>query len=218
MRVYVGQARGIELIRRLWLLGIGECTVRGELPPRRRPWFFDNGAWGDHQNDRPFDSAQFIADLDSIWRSIDRPEFIVLPDIVAGGLASLEESRRWVHRCRGLAPLYLAVQDGMQPEDIDERLRGRLAGLFVGGSLEWKIRTAEAWVAAARAWGMRCHVGRVGAQDRVRWALRIGADSIDSCLPLFSEENLQRFLRALDTMPSQLGLGFGRNDERRATA
>src|SRR5258708_1249304 len=100
------------MIRRLWLHGFGECTVRGELPPRRHPWFFDNGAFRDWTAERPFDGDAFLEDLESIYRSIDRPEWIVLPDQVAGGLESLEVSSRWVHRCRGLAPLYLAVQDG----------------------------------------------------------------------------------------------------------
>jgi hypothetical protein len=33
---------------------------------------------------------------------------------------------------------------------------------------------------------------------RVRWAQRIGADSIDSALPLWSDANLDRFLGALE--------------------
>jgi hypothetical protein len=44
---------------------------------------------------------------------------------------------------------------------------------------------------------MPCHIGRVGTYNRTRWARRIGADSIDSALPLWSEENLQRFLAGL---------------------
>ena len=199
MRLYVSQTRSAELVRRLWELGIGECCVRGELPPRRHPWFYDNGAFADWNNGRPFDEATFVADLHRIYLAIDRPEWIVLPDIVTGGLASLRFSLSWRHRCKGLAPLYLAVQDGMHPEDLTD-VRN-IAGLFVGGSLEWKIRTGAKWVAAARTLGMKCHIGRVGTAKRVRWALRIGADSIDSALPLWSEENLGRFLGALE--PSQ---------------
>lgn len=196
--MYVSQARGAKLIRQLWELGIGECTARGELPPRRRPWFYDNGAFSDWKAGKPFDREQFLLDLDAIWRCIDRPEWIVLPDIVAGGLASLDESRRWVHRCRGLAPLYLAVQDGMRPADIDERLMAQLAGLFVGGTLEWKVRHGAEWVRFAHSQQLRCHVGRVGTANRTAWALRVGADSIDSALPLWSEDNMKRFLRCTE--------------------
>lgn len=194
----MAQCRGAKLIRRLWELGIGECTVRGELPPRRHPYFFDNGAYKDWTAGVAFDGEQFLRDLDAIYRSIDRPEFIVLPDIVAGGLESLEFSRGWLHRCRGLAPLYLAVQDGMETSDIDERLTGELAGLFVGGTLEWKVRTGRPWAEFAHSIGLRCHIGRVGTENRTKWALRIGADSIDSALPLWSEENMERFLRCTE--------------------
>ncbi len=47
MKAYCGQTRSRELIAALAKEGIGECTVRGELPPRRRPWFYDNGCYRD---------------------------------------------------------------------------------------------------------------------------------------------------------------------------
>lgn len=184
---YVGQTRSAALVRQLWELGIGECTVRGELPPRRHPWFFDNGAFGDWQAGKPFDEAQYRADVGAIRGSADRPRFLVLPDRVAGGLESLEESRRWLPELADVAPLAPS-----------------LAGLFVGGTLPWKIATGEAWVRAAHDLGLACHIGRCGNANRVRWARRIGADSIDSALPLWSEDNLGRFLRALN--PKQMEL------------
>lgn len=54
--------------------------------------------------------------------------------------------------------------------------------------------------------GLPCHVGRVGTARRIAWAKRIGADSIDSCLPLWSRENLDSFLRALDGRQMELAL------------
>lgn len=206
MKVYVGQTRSAKLVRRLWELGIGECTVRGELPPRRRPWFFDNGAFGDWRAERPFDEAQFVADIEAMRLAVDKPDFVVLPDRVAGGLDSLRESLGWVRRLWDFR-LYLAVQDGMTPADLpfnEEMLHVR--GLFVGGTLEWKIRTGADWVKAAHRGGRQCHVGRVGTEDRIAWARRIGADSIDSSLPLFSEDNLRRFLRGLKGAQRELAL------------
>lgn len=63
---------------------------------------------------------------------------------------------------------------------------------------------ARAWVRFAHARGMPVHIGRVGTARRVRWARRIGADSIDSCVPLWSRENLDVFAAALDSRQMEL--------------
>jgi hypothetical protein len=123
--------------------------------------------------------------------------------IVAGGRESVSESARWVPELAGVAPLYLAVQDGMSADDVRE-LAPSCAGLFVGGTLEWKLATGARWVRAAHALGLACHVGRVGTMGRIAWARRIGADSIDSCLPLWSAAKLDRFLRALHSTQTEL--------------
>jgi hypothetical protein len=97
MRVYVGQTGSRVLTRQLAAAGIGECPVRGE-PARRQPWFYDNnGAYSDYQHGRDFNVTQYVRDLRRIARwPIRRPDFIVLPDIVAGGAASLAESQAWL--------------------------------------------------------------------------------------------------------------------------
>lgn len=201
MEVYVGQSRSAAMIERLTQYGLGETTCPDELPPRRRPWFFDNGAYGCWRGGRDFDTDAFRAGVARIECSRLDPDFIVAPDIVAGGLKSLEFSRSWVPWLAGLAPLYVAVQDGMVG---DEDLSG-FHGVFVGGSLGWKLTHGSAWVQRAHAEGRPCHIGRVGTFDRVRWAQRIGADSIDSSLPLWSEANLQGFLAGL-TPEAQMDL------------
>jgi len=204
---YVGQTRSRDLIAQLAEHGIGECTVRGELPPRRRPWFFDNGAFRDFTAGRAFDREAFERDVARIREELLAPDFLVLPDVVAGGRASLDESLAWAPRLEGVGPLYLAVQDGMSEDDVRPVL-GNVAGVFVGGSTEWKLATAAAWRALAHAHGRRLHVGRVGSMRRVAWArLEVRADSIDSCLPLWSAQKLDRFVRAL--VPCGQGLLFG---------
>jgi hypothetical protein len=205
MRVYVGQTRSRSLIARLAELGIGECTNRGELPPRRRPWFLDNGAFSDWRSGRDFDAEGFWSDLTSQDAASAPPDFVVCPDRVATGLESLAFSRLWLERCASARPdlrYYLAVQDGMTRADLGA-LDG-FAGIFVGGTLPWKIETGASWVRAARELGVPCHVGRVGTAKRVRWAMRIGADSFDSSLPLWSEENLQSFLTALGSTQTEM--------------
>jgi hypothetical protein len=221
---YVGQTRDPDLIVELKAHGVGECTQRGELLSRKRePWFFDNSAYRDWKSGKPFNSMRMTRDLRRI--SIDReygnckrlmtlcgrkletfcgePDFIVAPDLVAAGEASLVFSREWLPELEGL-PTYLAVQDGMTTARVAEWLRSvradegfEFAGIFVGGLLEWKLKTGATWVQFAHALGLRCHIGRVGPAPRVRWARRIGADSIDSCLPLMHKEHMEAFLEAL---------------------
>lgn len=193
--VYVGQTRSRKLIAHLSDLGFGEMTVRGELPPRRTPWAFDNGVFKDWRASRDFDTAAYAVDLARL-ATMDAPHFIVTPDIVAGGMASLRRSLEWEPRLRGLAPLYLVVQDGMREEAVLDALEP-FAGIFVGGTLPWKLHTGRAWVRLAHLMGRQCHIGRVGTAKRVLWAKRIEADSIDSCLPLWSTPQLRRFCGAL---------------------
>lgn len=203
MKAYVGQTRTAGLIEKLARLGIGECTQRGELPPRRTPFFYDNGAFGDWKRGRDFHVSKWWGNLRRMRDDGMQPDFIVIPDRVAGGLESLKMSRDWLDVVpeEFLDRCYLVVQEGMTPENIAGELEG-YAGLFVGGATtEWKMDTAPAWIALAHSTGRRCHIGRVGPPARVRLAAKIGADSIDSSLPLRHAEHLEAFLNALQGDP-----------------
>lgn len=197
MRAYVGQTRAADLVASLQAAGIGECTNRGEFPPRRRPWFYDNGAYVDWKAGRKWDAGKWYAEFDEIRGSGLRPDFAVAPDVVAGGLESLRRSTLWLPRMTGV-DAYLAVQDGMGVGDVAGAVAGSgFKGLFVGGTLEWKLATGAMWCRVAKEWGLRCHIGRVGVPNRVRWAKAAGADSIDSCFPLWSKARLDEFVRCV---------------------
>jgi hypothetical protein len=208
--VYVGQTRSRSLIERLSSLGIGEVVQRYEGQPRRFPWFLDNGAFGDSKAGKPFDMATFrdrvcVASYYG-YHLLWEPDFIVAPDVVAGGLASLAlslETAPWLFDLIPGVPVYLVVQDGMAESDVAPHL-ALFGGLFVGGSIPWKVATGAAWVRFGHERGLPVHIGRVGTPKRVQWAERVGADSIDSSLPLWSEGNLQRFLGALDPTQGEL--------------
>jgi len=204
---YVGQTRSRALIARLNQLSIGECVVRGELPPRRPARFFhDCGAFRDWRAGKSFDANRWSRDMRWLsYRGIV-PDFVVVPDIVAGGLTSLAFSAQWRDDVPDEFPAYLAVQDGMTASDVAAEL-ARYDGLFVGGSLDWKLATAGAWVQLAHAHGKRCHVGRVGTAARVRWARALGVDSIDSSLPLRHVEHLDAFVAALADQADALPCG-----------
>lgn len=197
--------QGARLIAELRALGIGEATQRGEFPPRRNPFFYDNKAFSDWTNGREFNEKCWRSDVDRIREEGPTPDFIVLPDRVAD-VMSLEFSLSFVPFARGAAPLALVVQDGMTEVAVAAAMtRHDLEVAFVGGSLPWKLSTGAAWVRLAHSIGRRCHIGRVGTAPRVRWAREIGADSIDSCTPLWSRGNMRRFVNALSD-PFQSGL------------
>jgi hypothetical protein len=199
----VGQTRSRALVARLADLGIGEMTQPDEYPPRRTPFAMDNAVYKTWKAGLPFDGDGFMAAIERVAASDVKPLFVVAPDIVAGGDASLVFSLSWLERLRPVAPVYLVTQDGMSPAAVSGALFA-FSGLFVGGSLPWKIRTGEEWVRLAHRHGKPCHIGRVGTPRRVKWAKRIGADSIDSCLPLWSTAQLNRFLAALANAQGEL--------------
>jgi hypothetical protein len=194
---YTGQTRSRSLVSALAERGIGECVVRGELPARREPFFHDNGAFRDWRAGRPFGCNRWARDMRSLDYTGIVPDFVVVPDIVAGGVESLAFSEFWRDVVPERFPAYLAVQDGMTAADVEPHL-ARYDGIFVGGSLGWKLATSAEWVRLAHARGLRCHVGRVGVPARVRWARALGVDSIDSSYPLRNAEVLAAFLAALD--------------------
>lgn len=135
VNVYIGQTRAAGWIRLLESYGFGEMCVREEVPPRRQPWAFDNGAFKDFSAGKPFNLKKYEAALDYVWlHAKTNPDFVVAPDIVAGGLESLRFSDSWKQRLGAMgAPVYLVVQNGMTEADVATALDG-YAGVFVGGT------------------------------------------------------------------------------------
>ena len=155
-------------------------SAKGVLRTEDFPYALDNGAWWSHVNGRPFDEDAFMLAYEKLAAGAD---FIVLPDVVSGGLESLKFSLRWRERLGAPRCLQmLAVQDGMEVRNV-EPLVGPDLGIFVGGSTEWKEATMPLWgkVAARRnAW---VHVGRVNTARRARLAAASGMRSFDGSGP-----------------------------------
>lgn len=78
-------------------------------------WALDNGAYGCWKAGKPFDAEAFAA---TVARWGDGADWIVAPDIVAGGSTSLALSLAWLPRLLPIAPVLIAVQDGMEPADV----------------------------------------------------------------------------------------------------
>jgi hypothetical protein len=168
-------------------------SAAGELRTEGFRYALDNGAWSAHQQRRAFDEVAFATALAKLGRDAD---FVVMPDIVAGGEASLELSFRWMRRVLDAAQVGLiAVQDGHEAWQLDELLGPRV-GLFVGGTTRWKIDTIPRWAAVARARGAVCHVGRVNTRRRIALCGDAGATSFDGTSVTLFPSTLGRLQQA----------------------
>lgn len=160
------------------------------------PYALDNGAWVAHQAGTSFNEEKFELLLDQMGRGAD---WVVLPDIVAGGLASLELSTRWLNRCLSASSMaLLAVQDGMTEEDV-AGIVGPSVGVFLGGSTGWKLHTMASWGAFCRARRLHYHVGRVNTAKRFAMAVAAGASSVDGS----SASRYRSTIRPLDLASRQ---------------
>lgn len=165
-----------------------------------RPYALDNGKWSDHVGTVPWSEPKFLAALQRMGHAAD---FVVAPDIVEGGLASMALSRAWLDRCLAHCPrVLIAVQDGMSCFDVIGVVGPRV-GIFIGGSTGWKEATMGQWGAFARREGIWCHVGRVNTVRRVALCAAAGATSFDgSSVSRFAKTlpNLDRASRQRDLL------------------
>ena len=151
-------------------------SAAGRLKTEGFRYALDNGAWTAHQQGRPFDEQAFERALTKLGRDAD---WVSLPDIVAGGHASLDLSLRWMGRVLSACNhALLPVQDGMSLELVRPHVGGNV-GIFVGGSTDWKIATIDMWADFARSMGIWCHVARVNSVRRIQRCVMAGATSFD---------------------------------------
>lgn len=153
---------------------------RPELPkPHDKKYIVDNGAYRAFLNGYTINTDQFYAFLGKIQNCTYRPQFICIPDIVAGGTKSFEFSLMHLAKIPEGFKKYWVVQDGQYPALIEDTILPLVDGLFVGGSTIWKWRTAENWIDLAHEHNKKCHIGRVGTWRNFLRAYNLGADSVD---------------------------------------
>jgi hypothetical protein len=167
----------------------------------------DNGAWGCYQQGVPFRDKPF---MDLVEKSGESADFVVIPDIVAGGMKSLDFSMSWYSRLSHLPLLLLPVQDGKDGiPDMDVTTVSRVLyetpnlGIFLGGSTEFKLATMYDWGIVAEETNCYYHVGRVNSMRRIRLCAESGADSFDGTSATMFSCSLPKLERA-NKQPSLL--------------
>ena len=195
-----GTQQNLAALRRAdWRLLV---SAVGSLRTEGFPYALDNGAWTAFCQGHPFDERRFLRALRRLGAQAD---WTVVPDIVAGGQASLELSLRWLRPVLDeCAQALLAVQDGLTPDDVGP-LVGARVGLFVGGSTAWKESSLPLWGAVARQQGCWLHVGRVNTARRIHLCSAAGATSFDGT----SVSRFAKTLPLLDQARKQLNLFTG---------
>jgi len=186
MLIYTSNADGDKLdhVQRLGM-GILLANSANRGPSRRYrdvPCALDNGAFQCWRRGFPFQADVFRRTLAEAYRLGLSLDFIVCPDIVAAGRLSLEFSLQWRAGELVSAPrVAFVVQDGMTCQDLSENsVPDKFSHLFVGGTLEWKWKTAPMWVDYAHYHKMKAHIGRCGTYERLKQADAMKADSVDS--------------------------------------
>lgn len=181
MKLYQGNNTGKKSVSVCQEHGIGIFLCADyRNPDRFRYYAVDNGAFSAWINGTEWSGIKFLELLNKVGRAQRPPDFVIVPDKVAAGLESLEWSLEWRDKLPDIGTrYYLAVQDGMKKQDL-KNVISKFDGLFVGGTMDWKLTTAQEWVELAHEHRKPCHIGRIGTWERIVWAATIGADSIDS--------------------------------------
>lgn len=174
-------------LRRMKEEGIGR-VLSGQFYSLRsdEPWLFDNGAWGAFVKGVDFPDDLYRRRLDRLCEFPD-PYLSVCPDIVMGGMASLDFSMRWMEILRRDHPIswYLAVQDGMYFDAV-ESVKNDFDGIFIGGSTVFKS-TIPIW----QTLGLPIHYGRCGTRRKLSGAMAMQVNSLDSSSPIIINTKIQ---------------------------
>lgn len=202
MNVLTGSTRKASFVHELKLRNWGRIFVFDcPCPYDSEPWGFDNGAFVFWRKKLPFDDDGYARRLERAY-AVGVPYMAVLPDKVAAGVQSLDMSLSWLDRVPREWPWYLAVQDGMMFQDVQQALCPGIVGMFLGGSNAFKVQ-AKDWCDFAHRNGLKFHYARAGVEDKILHALRVGSDSLDSAFPLWTVERFSEFCFLIDSGQSR---------------
>lgn len=149
---------------------MGNRFIKGAI------WAADTGCFSQPQD---FHLAKYLRWLDSKCCG-PRADclFVNAPDVLEDHAATLERALPVLPQLRAAGwKASFVAQNGAT---IDNVPWDELDGIFIGGDSEWKeSRAAASLIHEGRRRGKHTHVGRVNAPERLMYAARAGAHSVD---------------------------------------
>ena len=184
MIIYTGQTTSTKLdkIKKLGM-GVMISSHPNTAPSKDLkdvPCALDNGAFTCYKKGYPFQEDVFLETIKKAYKLNLTLDFIVCPDIVAGGKESLKFSLEWAKRLKTAPNLALVLQDGMEERDLDSYTLRFFTHLFIGGSVKWKWDNADKWAKFARDKGKKIHIGQCGKLQYLKKAKVLKVGSVDS--------------------------------------
>jgi hypothetical protein len=136
------------------------------------PYVLDNGVYRDFANNALWSADRFLELVGQCKYLKQKPLWVVVPDVVGDGNATLGLWAEWEPKLRKHGyPLAFVVQDGITIDQIPA-----IADvIFVGGSDTWKYPMLEKFIAL----GKPVHVGRVNNAKYLWRCYQLGAASCD---------------------------------------
>lgn len=136
------------------------------------PYALDNGRYACWEKGVEWSEANWVSMLERARDAAQEPLWAICPDVVTDREGTLAEWSKWNGYLRSFGwPLAFAVQDGMTPADVPRDA----AVVFVGGTVEWKMRMLGMWCSKFP----RVHVGKVNGWKRLWQCHEAGAESCD---------------------------------------
>ena len=177
--------------------GWGLVWVSGQTsywPEPTDKWFYDNGAFRDWRHGLPFNRVRFLLDQALLPANCS---FGLLPDRVGEGEKSLTMSMEYLPHVRTDWPWLLPLQDEMTVPMVESVIH-EVDGLFLGGTNGFKAE-AGAFSELAAKHDKHFHYGRCGTLKKLRAARHLTeppyrCDSLDTSLPLWSEERWDKWM------------------------
>lgn len=172
----------------------------GRNPEDYPVWAADNGCFG---KGYPGDEG-YLDWLRKHQGHADRCLWATAPDVVGDAAATLARSRPMLSKIRELGyKVAFVAQDDLEYLTVPW---GDFDVMFVGGTTEWKMGPAAAWlVLRAKARGKEVHFGRVNSLKRLRYARSLGCETADGTYIAFGPEKnlgrMSRWLKMLDDEP-----------------